>query len=355
MRRNSRLDRASSGSGWRFWGRTLVLTAAAAGFVAAGAGAQDAKPAPKRAALQLGSTPWSPFTNEPGKPRLAIDLVHEALTRLEITSETTIVPEGTLTGALLEGRFDGSPALWKDDEREGKLIYSKPYLQNRLVLVAKKGVDVSATTLVALSGKRIAIVDGYAYGDALKDAKGATLVSASTVEESLQKVLAGDADYVLMDEVVVQYLLTNYAEEAKSRLALGSVPLIVRSLHFAVRRDLVGAQSIVDRFDAELSRMIADRSYHRLLQVAWIDADVDGDGRTEAVPASDLAGKAPPARRYELVTVTASSAKPETTKRFYLGGTVYDDWKSVPDRYKAIDANRTAWGSQVAPIFTFKW
>ena len=70
-------------------------------------------------------------------------------------------------------------------------------------------------------------------------------MAASTVEESLEKVLAGEADYVLMDELVVQYLLTNYPEEVKARLAIGTEPLLVRTLHFALRRDVPGAA--VDR------------------------------------------------------------------------------------------------------------
>ena len=124
-------------------GRMLLFAIGAVGLVASGAAAQTAQttPAtPKRAALHLGSTPWSPFTNEPGKPRYAIELVEAALRRLEISAETAIVPDGTLTPALLEGRFDGSPALWRDPEREAKLVYSKPYLENRLVLVARRGV-----------------------------------------------------------------------------------------------------------------------------------------------------------------------------------------------------------------------
>jgi hypothetical protein len=111
----------------------------------------------------------------------------------------------------------------------------------------------------------------------------------------------------------------------------------------------------VDRFDAELTKMIADHSYHRLLQIGWIDADVDGDGRVESVPASDQAGQSPPVRLYELVTVKGSTPPSEAKKRFFLGGEVYEGWANVPDRYKVIDANRTAWGSQVAPIFSFKW
>jgi hypothetical protein len=60
-------------------------------------------------------------------------------------------------------------------------------------------------------------------------------------------------------------------------------------------------------------------------------------------------------RRYELVTVSAPAEKPAGPRRFFIGGQVYEGWTNVPDRYKQLDANRTAWGSQVAPVFTFKW
>src|SRR5262245_10396687 len=148
-------------------GRLLLFAVAAAVAAPMGATAQT----PAKTALQLGSTPWSPFTDEPGKARFAIDLVHEALRRLGVSVDTTIVPEGTLTPALLEGRFQGSPALWRDPEREKTLVYSKPYLENQLVLVARRGTDVSAPALPALADKRIALVDGYAYGDELKGPK----------------------------------------------------------------------------------------------------------------------------------------------------------------------------------------
>ena len=129
----------------------------------------------------------------------------------------------------------------------------------------------------------------------------------------------------------------------------------MRTLHFAVRRDIPGAQAIVDRFDAELTKMIEDRSYHVLLQLGWIQADIDGDGRTELVPASDQAGTSAPVRRYELVTVTATTPQPPGKLRFFLGGKVYDDWANIPDRYKVAAKDKTAWGSQVVPMFSFKW
>ena len=61
------------------------------------------------------------------------------------------------------GPFDGSAAAWKDAEREKALLFSQPYLENRLMLVARRGGDVSAATVADLKGKRVAIVEGYAY------------------------------------------------------------------------------------------------------------------------------------------------------------------------------------------------
>ena len=122
--------------------------------------------------LQLVSTAWSPFTNAPGEPRFALDLVGVALERMGINAETVIVDEARLTPSLLSGEFDGSAALWRDAERERVLIYSEPYLENRLILVGRQGSDVSATSLADLAGKRVALVAGYAYGEAVETPDG---------------------------------------------------------------------------------------------------------------------------------------------------------------------------------------
>ena len=115
--------------------------------------------------LRLVSTVWSPFTNAPGQPRFALNLVDEAFRRVGLSAETVIVDEAKFTSALLSGEFDGSAAVWKYAEREPVLIYSQPYVWNRLILVGRQGSDVSATSLADLAGKRIALVAGYVYYD----------------------------------------------------------------------------------------------------------------------------------------------------------------------------------------------
>jgi polar amino acid transport system substrate-binding protein len=309
------------------------------------------------APLRLVSTPWPPFTNEPGQPRFALDLVEAALGRIGMTSKTTIVEPARFTPALLSNVYDGSAAAWKDSERERALLFSQPYLENRLILVGRKDEDVSATALSDLKGKRIAIVEGYAYGDAL-DKSGAILVRARGEEESLTFVLQNKADYVLMDDLVVQYIVNNYADEAKAKLNIGATPLVRRPLFFAVRRARPDAASIISQFNAQLRGMIADRTYHKLLHVPWISADIDGDGRPEFIPESDRAGKAPPRQAYTLFLDDQALSTPKPTQnnsRFFVGGSIYADWASVPDRFKVEDPRRPDFRRSTASIFTFTW
>ena len=138
--------------------------------------------------LRLVSTAWPPFTNAPGQPRFALDLVEAALGRIGVTTSTTIVDAAQFTPALLTGQFDGSAAAWKDPERERVLLFSQPYLENRLILVGRQGADVSAKSLADLKGKRVAIVEGYSYGDAV-DNSGPTFVRSISEEDSLKQLL----------------------------------------------------------------------------------------------------------------------------------------------------------------------
>jgi polar amino acid transport system substrate-binding protein len=313
--------------------------------------------AQQTAPLTLVSTAWPPFTNPQGQPRFALDLVEAAFGRIGLTSRTAIVSAAEFTPALLSGSFDGSAAAWKDPERERVVIYSQPYLENRLVLVGRRGADVSAKALADLKGRKVAIVEGYSYGEAV-DAGGPAFVRSSSEEDSLARLLKGDVDYTLMDELVVQYILSNHPKESATKLQIGSAALVKRELYLVVRRTRPDAEAIVTRFNSQLRGMIADGTYHRLLHVDWIRADVNGDGIPEYVPRSDKPA-AEPKRAYSLFSsVPPPTATPKSQDKpgFYVGGTIYGDWASVPKNYKSTsNADVPDYRRSTASIFNFKW
>jgi len=306
------------------------------------------------APLRLVSTEWAPFTDTRGQPRFALDLVEAALGRIGLTAQTTVVAPADFTTALLSGQFDGSAAVWKDAERERVLLFSQAYLENRLVLVGRSGASVAATTMADLQGKRVAIVEGYSYGDAV-NRTGPVFVRSRSEADSLAILLKGDVDYTLMDDLVVRHMVNTYPKESAARLQIGTAPLILRSLHVAIRRTRADADSIITRFNAQLRGMITDRTYHRLLRLDWIQADINGDGISENVPVNDRPGPSPPQQVYALFTTPETVSQGSVKTGFYVGGNTYSDWASVPENYKQVNPQVPDSRRSTGSIFTFRW
>jgi polar amino acid transport system substrate-binding protein len=233
--------------------------------------------------LKLVSDVWPPFTDVEGKPHEALDLVKAALLRDGIQSKTTILAWTQAEAGLAQGKFDGSAALWRSAEREKYLLFSRPYLENRLVLVTRKGERVSFASPKELTGKRLALASGYGYGDAITKVQGIDYVYRANDSECLRAVLANEADYLLLDELLVRHLFEFYGAKAAGLITSGQVPLVKYGLHFALRKDYPAAQAIIDAFDRNVRQMMQDGTYNVLLHVPWIQTDVDGDGVPEFI------------------------------------------------------------------------
>ncbi len=287
--------------------------------------------------LRLGSDVWPPFTNYADKPRVAIELVHRALKRTGVDAVTRIQTGfDEITHRLERGELDGSPAIWRSPDRERYLLYSKPYLENRLILVGKQGSDLSARVWSDLKWKRVAIVEGYAYGSELETAGDPVFVAGRSVSENLQKLLLDEVDYVLAEELLVSNLFRQNSR-ARELLAAGRTPLLTRRLHFAVRKDYPSAQDIIDRFNGEILRMVYDGSFNRILRVDWLRADIDGDGSSELILRGKRAGIRPPDDSYDLFASPGprGEADDKESGKFVIEGETYTGWESIPEEYKA--------------------
>lgn len=309
---------------------------------AAGAATSTAKPQsaplrqdPESITLALASSVWAPYTDVPGKPHLALDLVHQALARANVAHQTSIVDFGDAIEGIQQGRFDGSEALWRTPEREKFILYSEPYLENRLMLVGRLGADVSAERFEDLKGKKVGIVDNYGYGPEIEGAPGVDFQRGPDDEANLRKLLRGELDYVLLDELLVHHLFTSEAKKAELLLVTGTTPLLRRPLHFGLRRDLPTAPEIIARFNQAILGLSQDGTYNRILGVRWIATDIDGDGELELVASGRALGSEPPLRSYQV-----ASGKRSGAPRFVIEGRAYESWQAIPDNYKIIDNSR---------------
>ena len=284
--------------------------------------------------VRLASDIWPPFTDSKGNTAFAVDLVKLALSRTGITVESDILDFPKVLESIQSGETDGSAALWKDINREKYMYFSDPYLHNQLILVGKKGSDVSQASLQELKGRTVGIVESYAYGSSIEEAAEVHWIPGKSDHENLQKLVEGEIDYILIDALLIQYLLNYQREKALQHIVVGENVLIKKSLHFAVRKDLEGAEELMKRFNNEVIKMIADGSYHRVLQLNWIQADVDGDGTVELVLNGNKAGDRPPQNTYSVFSSSQSSSVSSQNTKYYIGGNFYQSWDKVPQEYK---------------------
>ncbi len=281
--------------------------------------------------LKLVSDVWPPFTNTENEKSVAIDLVKLALKRIEVETKFSIIDFDDVIVGVEKGTYDGSAALWENKEREKTLIFSEPYLQNQLVLVGLKGADVSIETVAELAGKKIGVVKDYAYGNRLLDAPNLELVFSESDQNNLEKLFDKQIDYLLVDNLLIQYLLKYQLNDVNELLSISGTPFKTKTLHFALNRNVENAKEIIDKFNEKIKIMIKDGTYNEVLGVNWIEADVNNDGITELVLIGDAVGEEAPKQSYPIFH---QSQKDDLNKGYYINETYYENWDLVPEKYK---------------------
>jgi len=283
--------------------------------------------------LKLASDVWPPFTDVESEKSIAIDLVKEALARNNIKTIVTIQDFTDVITNIDAGVFDGSAALWASEEREKKYVFSESYLQNQLILVGKKGSDVSATSFDDFESAKIGVVESYSYGATVNSDK-VMLVAGVNDQKNLERLLSGEIDYMLVDALLIQYLLKYQVNDVTEHLEIGSTPIIVKSLHFAIRKDVADAEEIITDFNHEIHEMIAEGVYNKILELNWVRADMDGDGELELILDGDAAGIAPPENAYGVYSDQSLVKKTGSPDKYYIKGQMYNSWDQVPQEYK---------------------
>ncbi len=281
--------------------------------------------------LKLSFDVWPPFTNVQEEKSLATDIVKTALDRVSINSALIVSDFESVTEGISSGKYDGSPAFWKSKERGQTLVFSDPYMENQLILVGRKGTDVNQTFFSELEQKRIGLVKDYAYGDSLMHVPGLQIVYGNNDQENLVNLLSEKIDLMLVDALLIQYLLEYELNDVSALLEFAKKPIIVRPLHFALRKETPNVDGIMALFNEEIKKMMSDGSYNMLLGLNWIKADIDGDGTLEIILNGEAAGTEPPEDAYGVYYADAAN-----TDQYYIGGQYYDSWEEVPDKYKVI-------------------
>lgn len=289
--------------------------------------------------ITLVSNIWPPFTDLEGKQSISNKVVQTALERIGVNSTVHFESFNKVVADVKNNTYNGSAALWFKRERQEYMLFSDAYLQNQLMLVSLKGNKVDEVSLADLENKKVGLAKDFAYSDSIINHPNIHFQYSQTDQRNVEKLFMGEIDYLLVDNLVLNHMLTYDLANVKDTIAISEHPYSTKSMHFALNKNVPNASQIIEQFNAELDKMILDGTLHTILGMQWIQADINNDGVPELILNGNQAGTDAPASAYQLFHDSNATAQ---QKGYYINGQYYLTWSDVPKDYKTTPKNQPA-------------
>lgn len=166
--------------------------------------------------------------------------------------------------AVKAGEVDVLPSMAATPEREAFLSFSTPYLSTSSLIFARR--DSTIRSLDDLSGRRVAVEQGYAVHELLTQAvPGIDFVVSEDSSSALKAVSTGRADAYVGNLITSSYLIEQLGlsnMEVRGDSGLGN-----SQVRFGVRKDLAPLIPLLDRALGNIGR-----NEEEAIQARWLPA-----------------------------------------------------------------------------------
>jgi len=158
------------------------------------------------------------------------------------------------------------PGVWHNEERTKYLIYSEPYLYNRIVFIKKKGDGFEYDGIGSLEGKKVGTVQDYNYGDEFLKAEHFKRISTVGLINNVRKLVNGRIDLTLEDEIVARSDIMSKTPELADQVDYSKNALSEVGLHIACGKSNPKCPQIIEQFNKGLKAMQDDGSLASFLK-----------------------------------------------------------------------------------------
>ena len=202
-----------------------------------------------------------------------IDLANEAAKRMGVKFEFKPIDWSNKENELDSGNID---IIWNGlditPERQERILYSKPYMDNRQILLSKKSNNFSFHSELDLAGKVVGTQAGSNSETYVDENK--TLLNSfkdfktyATFKQAFADLSDGKVDVLIVDELAAHYELSKIPRKFEiSEVTIG--PVTQLGIGFR-KRDV----ELRDRVQKVFDEMIADGTTKKISE-QWFQADL---------------------------------------------------------------------------------
>ena len=202
-----------------------------------------------------------------------IDLAKETARRMGVEFEFRPIDWNNKREELTSGNVD---MLWNGtditDERKEYMIYSKPYLDNRQILLVRRGNDLNIHAAGDLAGKIVGTQAGSSSENYINDIPHfkesfAEFKTYRNFKDAFAELDSGDVDVLICDEIAARYEISRVPPKFEIiEVTIGPVC----EIGIGFRKDDV---ELRDRVQKAFDAMVAD-GIARKISEQWFQADL---------------------------------------------------------------------------------
>lgn len=205
--------------------------------------------------LRVVGDSWPPYVDKtlPGNG-LAVAIVDAGLRKAGYEPEFTVVQWTKALAGAKAGIYDVVAAIWYSDERNETLLFSEPFLENRVFFVKRRGSPVQFSNLNELTAYRVGVVRDFSYGPEI-DNLSALKIPSNYVVQMLLGVVSGSLDLAVVEERVALFEMNRYMSNQAEDLEFVGQPVSVRGLRIAASRVYPDHAKVIADFNAAIEAM----------------------------------------------------------------------------------------------------
>ncbi|MDO5531798.1 basic amino acid ABC transporter substrate-binding protein [Sutterella sp.] len=200
-----------------------------------------------------------------------VDLIRAVAQKMGRDLKIETIGFDAIIPAVLSGTVDvGASGFSVTPERGKRVLFSTPFYKSGLTIIVAKDNPAKIADFKDLEGKRISVQLGTTSQTFAKKIPGAKVTTFSGANEAVLNMIAGNADAVINDKPVTDYMLTqskNIAEQTTHLKPIATADL------FAM---VIGKRNkeLKAEIDKALKDLKADGTFNELHK-KWFGVDAD--------------------------------------------------------------------------------
>jgi polar amino acid transport system substrate-binding protein len=164
-----------------------------------------------------------------------------------------------------KGAYDILPDVWMTDARKKEMMFSKPYVSNKVKFILLKDNPFEYQGLKSLKGKTIGTVRGYGYGDEFLKSTDFKRDEVVDINTNLKKLVMKRIDMTLEDEIVAKAKIAEENPKLLDQIRFSKNSFSINDLHIASGLKNPRHKEIIEAFNKGLEIIKTDGTAARIL------------------------------------------------------------------------------------------